>query len=1208
MKKRHNFKALVTLVTLFALVLSMGGEMMIPPVVSELAIVAAGSSSEEPGYGSEDDDPRRPQFYLRSGPRTISGNVIQAGEVLPAGFFPGGSGNDIEVELRLRGSLHENPGDWVIYYTMSAARANQDNAVTPLGPAFSGAVEPRDATTRSGVNFGSGQDLHDRLGRHDGGVSPILIDPVRGTPILNAQGHRQINRGRQGGDGARRFDGRIRIHRDVCAASISAVAHNTVTGETSDVITRSWIRERGTGRTGSDILEPAFHENMLIFHLTTDAHGIYDFNDGIFTPGVDRQQWVTAYQALNPGHSIGQILGYMDSHHTMGYYPPTLTANFTRRGREAAERAVHVEAFTPDGERIINQRAGMRIKGGWSRGTFALDQKTFELYARGSMGDRSNFLFPLFGQQNSNDGNLMHRYSRFRLRNGGSDREATYMKDELAHDLAAMAGYPGVQNHRPGVVYINGAYYGLVWLKTPRTEEHWRRTFGGFEDRFEHIGQNEMGRDPCGRRSCGRAHPTRTQNSYNPRTDRMPAACTDENPCGRPDCRGYWSGWNSGCGCPTHGQDVAQCTPSCPAPICRGVGTPSAATPTPGSWDEVVRLATGSSGPVGSTQVRAANTGGATGGLTNEANWARFNELVCVDNLIHFYALQIFAANVDWPSNNIEFWRYFPEADEITAVGRGELAQELDGRWRVIAQDLEFGWGHFPNGNPIANATNPESNTIYAVLNRTGTERGVPGTSGANTTTGPEWDNPGRGRFHFNATESGSFMIPALMRRPDMRAALANALNDLIDTSHSPQVMQAVYGHLTWNIRAEHERMLGIPTREWEPVGESALGRRRTWSDTIRISELPRNGTRTGSTGDDGGMPHGPTHRSVFTGFANEGQPRTSGSHEYTQHFIANRSTNVRQHVTSTLTPGGTQGAVTVNITSNPGQWNQGGEVVLNNMPLGRPVMMGMSSAWAERANAPAWATTSQPSGAWVNVDPRIRTSATANYFFNGNTVPITVQPWEGYRLVGGTVAGAAPCPRRHNTWLISAGGTFNIAFERIPMANVPHSELQEQLRITAVQAQGDGQGRTGNWIEITNHSDQTITTRGLYMTNRWNSAEDPNADPSPSHDRHFDFRWRMPAVIIRPGQTIFIKTSSSDNTIHEALKHLRRGNPGDPFDGVNFGISFGDRLRIANSQGEVFQRVEISLMTNDEFQLRHPNGDWRIVDWNGQRGQGRQQ
>jgi hypothetical protein len=419
--------------------------------------------------------------------------------------------------------------------------------------------------------------------------------------------------------------------------------------------------------------------------------------------------------------------------------------------------------FDSQGQRHFAQRAGMRVKGGWSRGTFVYEQKTFEFYARNSYDERNNFLFPLFGEQHTEDGQLMHRYRRFRVRNGGTDREQSYLRDELSQELYTQAGFPDVQQHRPAVVFLNGEYYGLTWMKTPRTEDHWQRRYGGNEDNFKMLGSNERGRIGCGRIFCGRV----IMGLGDERTERGtgPVRCSERVQCDRFDCADYHNSVEKGC-------VVGEC---------RGVT----------EWEEIRQLALG--------------TGGTTSpnGLVDNNNFAQFIQRVDIDNLIHYYALGMYVANVDWPGNNVEMWRYYPESDET------DLHPFLaDGKWRFVGQDLEFGYGLWSEGD-IPSGTRHSENTLRHLIQRTA----VP-------------NRPGYG--HFNATTQ-TFMMTSLLQRPDMRAKMANALIDVMEGAFEPTNAVATFNRLQRQIEREHRRMIEGPLRRISEVARD--GGQGHWPD-----------------------------------------------------------------------------------------------------------------------------------------------------------------------------------------------------------------------------------------------------------------------------------------------------------------------------------------------------------------------------------------
>ncbi len=127
-------------------------------------------------------------------------------------------------------------------------------------------------------------------------------------------------------------------------------------------------------------------------------------------------------------------------------------------------------------------------------------------------------------------------------------------------------------------------------------------------------------------------------------------------------------------------------------------------------------------------------------GLTNLNNFNEFKELVDIDNLMMYYAIQIYIDNKDWPGNNFKAWRYYPsDGEEITS-------EYLDGKWRFLLFDAEYAWGLYGNGY--------RDNTLSNVL------------SG-------------------NHMQGDSVLLKAVLERTDMQEKFANTICDLIGGSFS---------------------------------------------------------------------------------------------------------------------------------------------------------------------------------------------------------------------------------------------------------------------------------------------------------------------------------------------------------------------------------------------------------------------------------------
>lgn len=308
--------------------------------------------------------------------------------------------------------------------------------------------------------------------------------------------------------------------------------------------------------------------NAMVFSVSTNPEYFYCFDYGIFVEGRTRQE----YLEENPGT----------------YINPTTPANFNWRGLES-ERIVNVEAFTPAGERVLSQVAGARVFGSWSR---AETVKSLRLIARREYTpDTGRFHYEFFPSDVVQDGfdTPVTAYNTLLLRNGGNDRNHGILRNELGYVLARRAGFLDVSPVRAAALFVNGEYYGYVWLQT-RFDEHYLQELYGTPTRdFDVVGRGEWW--------------------FRNATEKQEEALTYKNHF---------------------------------------------------AWRD----------------------------LNNNAEFAALEALVDIDNLLWYYAFQIFLGNGDWPHNNLRRWRYTGEPFE-------GMAPELDGRWRYALWDLDQIFGLF---------------------------------------------------------------------------------------------------------------------------------------------------------------------------------------------------------------------------------------------------------------------------------------------------------------------------------------------------------------------------------------------------------------------------------------------------------------------------------------------------------------------------------
>ena len=84
----------------------------------------------------------------------------------------------------------------------------------------------------------------------------------------------------------------------------------------------------------------------------------------------------------------------------------------------------------------------------------------------------------------------------------------------------------------------------------------------------------------------------------------------------------------------------------------------------------------------------------ATADVNNEDDWQRICNTIDVDNFAHYFALEYYTGNLDWPHNNVKVYRY--------QFAEGEKAEEgtvFDGRYRFLLFDTDYSFGLKTFGN-----------------------------------------------------------------------------------------------------------------------------------------------------------------------------------------------------------------------------------------------------------------------------------------------------------------------------------------------------------------------------------------------------------------------------------------------------------------------------------------------------------------------------
>ncbi len=226
---------------------------------------------------------------------------------------------------------------------------------------------------------------------------------------------------------------------EIEAYTIRAVGYDEA-GEASEIYTHTYFLGKG--------VEDRFSTRVCA--ITSDPVNLYDDDKGILVGGRMKREYLEA----NPDTPEAAA-----------------PANYYFRGRDS-EREAYVEIFTPNGEELLSQPAGVRVHGGVSR---YLEQKSLRLIARKEYGAEF-FDIQLFEAEEQS------AYKKFVLRNSGNDNQNAFMRNECGLRLFQQAGFPDTTEFAPMAVFINGEYYGFEWLTEVYDDCYFHENYGTTEN------------------------------------------------------------------------------------------------------------------------------------------------------------------------------------------------------------------------------------------------------------------------------------------------------------------------------------------------------------------------------------------------------------------------------------------------------------------------------------------------------------------------------------------------------------------------------------------------------------------------------------------------------------------------------------------------------------------------------------------------------
>ena len=147
---------------------------------------------------------------------------------------------------------------------------------------------------------------------------------------------------------------------------------------------------------------------------------------------------------------------------------PHLGANYW----ENWEKSGSVTLFDTDGSLCFSENCGIKMFGGYSR---SYAKKSFACMFRSKYG-QSSLNYPLFGEEG------LDTFQNFVLRAGGQDFFATKFRDEMLTSLASEhLGLP-VQRYRPVVLYLNGQYWGIYFIREKLNDQYVAGNFNAHKE------------------------------------------------------------------------------------------------------------------------------------------------------------------------------------------------------------------------------------------------------------------------------------------------------------------------------------------------------------------------------------------------------------------------------------------------------------------------------------------------------------------------------------------------------------------------------------------------------------------------------------------------------------------------------------------------------------------------------------------------------
>ncbi len=270
---------------------------------------------------------------------------------------------------------------------------------------YFGEPTPGEANSTQGADQQTGDTVVFSVpgGKHLGGTSLILSSTDPTDPIYYT------------------LDGSIPCSDDYLYSGPITISNNTVV--------RARVMDPASlpGLVVTNTYATDFDHQFPIVCLSTEPDNLWDELTGIYIPGPNAEP--------------------EEPHYGANYW-------------EEWEKPVHLELYDPSGVKKIDQGAGAKIFGGWSRMS---NQKSMSLFARNQYG-KGSFEYKFFSDK------PVEKFEALVIRNSGNDNMRLQFHDGFTTGLTSEMNTDR-QAFQPSAMYLNGEYWGILNIRE-KVNEH----------------------------------------------------------------------------------------------------------------------------------------------------------------------------------------------------------------------------------------------------------------------------------------------------------------------------------------------------------------------------------------------------------------------------------------------------------------------------------------------------------------------------------------------------------------------------------------------------------------------------------------------------------------------------------------------------------------------------------------------------------------